>query len=130
MIEYADLIGVPFKHKGRTLDGFDCWGLVLYVLRRHGKQVDDPVPDYPENWKDDKTHNYFLEHYHKQWERIDKPEILDVVLFGQEKDFPTHIGILVETDKVLHISEKHRTIISRPSYIKKAVYGYYRFIGS
>lgn len=129
-IKYDDLIGVPYRHKGRTLEGLDCFGLILYVLKQQGKTVDDPVPDYPENWQDVKTHNYFLEHYYKQWKRIDKPELLDVVMIGQDENFPTHVGILVEKDKVLHVSEKHGTITSRMSRIKKFVFGCYRFVGN
>ena len=130
VIDYTDFIGIPFKHKGRTFEGFDCWGLILYVLRHMGKQVDDPMPDYPENWKDTKEHNYFLEHYHKQWIKIDKPEVLDAVMFGKDEKFPTHIGIIVDKNKVLHVVENHGTIISKLSNIKKLVYGYYRFVGT
>ena len=43
MIDVSDLIGVPFKVHGRSKEeGFDCYGLVIEVERRLGKELPDP----------------------------------------------------------------------------------------
>ena len=39
--EYADLIGVPYKERGRGLGGMDCYGLVLECCARMGKPMRD-----------------------------------------------------------------------------------------
>lgn len=39
-------IGVPFKHQGRSLNGVDCIGLLLYVCDQFGVEYSD-VHGYP-----------------------------------------------------------------------------------
>lgn len=29
----SELVGIPYENRGRSLEGLDCWGLVLYCLR-------------------------------------------------------------------------------------------------
>lgn len=48
------LVGVPFKHRGRTERGIDCLGVVAYALRAVGREPEDerlygrdPTPDAP-----------------------------------------------------------------------------------
>ena len=43
MIDYSDLIGVPFKNQGRDKNiGLDCYGLVMEVYKKLGIQL----PEY------------------------------------------------------------------------------------
>ncbi|MBU0517181.1 MAG: C40 family peptidase, partial [Proteobacteria bacterium] len=43
-MDYADLLRLPFKDGGRSPEeGFDCWGLVKYVLEAMGRT---DVPDF------------------------------------------------------------------------------------
>ena len=42
-IKINDLIGVPYKDHGRSLDGMDCYGLAIEVLRRYGYELRDIV---------------------------------------------------------------------------------------
>lgn len=43
MLKIDDLIGVPYKDNGRTLDGLDCYGLAIEVEKRLGKNLRDVV---------------------------------------------------------------------------------------
>jgi len=49
MIEYESLIGIPCKDEGRTLEGLDCYGLVMEVYRRFGIEL----PEYWASFDDD-----------------------------------------------------------------------------
>ena len=40
-ININDLIGVPYKDHGRSLDGMDCYGLAIEVMRRYGYKLND-----------------------------------------------------------------------------------------
>lgn len=42
MIDYVDLIGIPFEYGGRGPSSYDCWGLLSEMFRRQGKII----PDY------------------------------------------------------------------------------------
>ncbi len=126
---YNELIGIPFKHMGRTREGLDCWGLVLEVFRMNGKTLIDPVPDYTEDWDKTREQNHFLENYHKHWEQIngiDNVQLLDVALIGEEPTFPTHIGVVIEENKVIHCGKRYGVIITRFEKMKRCFTGFYR----
>lgn len=38
---YEDLLIVPYKENGRDTDGMDCYGFVIELLRRAGKNLAD-----------------------------------------------------------------------------------------
>ena len=40
-ININDLIGIPYKDHGRDLNGMDCYGLAIEVLRRYGYRLND-----------------------------------------------------------------------------------------
>ncbi|MCF0222950.1 MAG: C40 family peptidase, partial [Fibrobacter sp.] len=44
-MKYDDLLNVPYKHGGRDLAGFDCYGLVIECSRRNGKPLRDFFKD-------------------------------------------------------------------------------------
>jgi len=124
-----ELVGTLFLHKGRDIKtGLDCFGLVLEVYRRNGIILADPMPDYDENWETRQNGNPILENYHLKWRRLktcEKPDLLDIVLFGNKPSFPTHIGIVVDDDTVLHCGKGYGVVLNRLSRLGKVIHGYY-----
>ena len=56
-------LGIPYRHRGRSLKGLDCWGLVVLVYKDFGIDILD-LKSYRENWAL-QGKNYFIENYGK-----------------------------------------------------------------
>lgn len=123
------VIGVPFKDKGRDLSGFDCWGLVRYVLL-HGFGVE--VPSYTEDYRTSKDGEEIAALV--QGQSLGWPEILlpaaqpgDVVvlrILGR----PWHVGVLLERPCFVHADQTCGTVVARLDSIlwQKRIVGVYR----
>ena len=99
-------LGIPFKHKGRTLEGLDCWGLVIRVFAEIKIKILD-INNYSENWSL-QGKNYFMERYYKKWIKLrktEKFEFLDVLLIDNYKGIPFHSGIYLSKGKFIHASK-------------------------
>lgn len=112
MINEAKIInkylGIPFQHKGRTLSGLDCYGLVIKIYEDLGYEIFD-LENYEERWFEGKS-NYFVENYHKQWAMVSYPKLFDVVLF-KHNSAVNHCGIVLSGGKFLHSSRKTKGVI-------------------
>lgn len=40
-------IGIPFKEHGRDINGWDCYGLIYYILK---KEFNINIPSYVDNY--------------------------------------------------------------------------------
>jgi cell wall-associated NlpC family hydrolase len=81
------LQGVPYRAGGSDLSGFDCSGLVQYVLAQYGVAVPRVVRD--------------------QYEvgtsvRLDELEPGDLVFFATEGRHVSHVGIAIGGDRFVH----------------------------
>lgn len=120
-------LGTPFKHLGRSLDGLDCYGLLIMIY----KDLEIPLIDmeqYDEKWAQ-KGENYFIENYHKQWEEVKNYRIFDVILFKNGSDLLNHIGIVLSGGKFIHSAIRAGTLINRitdPKWFPR-IQGFYRF---
>lgn len=123
-------LGTPYKHRGRDLQGLDCWGLILLVYADLGIKLWDIEDEYVKDWFQ-KQRNYFIENYHREWQRVERHEIFDGVLFTNNKGIVNHAGIYIGNNKFLHTC-KLGTIVSRLSEKnwQKRLEGFYRFVVS
>lgn len=94
MIDYSDLLNVPYKVHGRDKNGFDCYGLVIECAKRNKT----PLVDIFSSCKN----NYIIEGINL--EKIDRPEANCVV--ETLRDGFNHIGYLIARDLVLHCTSK------------------------
>lgn len=120
-------LGIPFKHQGRKIEeGLDCWGLIKAIYADCGVDLFD-LDSYEINWpKNGKNH--FMEHYSQQWERVDRPQLMDVVLFWASPVVVNHAGLILNESRFIHAA-RPGVIISRLGefQIFKKIEGYYRF---
>lgn len=121
-------IGIPYKEKGRDLDGTDCWGLVRLVYEREYNIV---LPSFSGEYiqQDVERIQDLLSQYKEGWQHIDQPVEGCVVIFrvlGTE----SHIGIAVSDTHFLHSREGQDSAIesfNSPQWNKRIV-GYFKYV--
>jgi len=118
-------LGAPYKHRGRTIAGLDCWGLIKLVYSYIGYKVWD-IEDYSEDWSF-KGRDYFAENYYKEWDRVQLPTLFDVVLFKNGEGIANHGGVILKNGRFIHCSRKTSTVITRLSHPtwEKRIEGFY-----
>lgn len=95
MIDFAQkLLGTPYLWGGRTVFGIDCSGFVQLCARAAGKKL---PRDASEQLREGEL-VYFL------------PEILpgDLAFFGNEDGHIVHVGMMLDTERILHASGRVR----------------------
>ncbi len=121
-------LGIPYKHMGRTYSGADCYGLIILFYRDAlGIILADINEEYMEDWSFKGHKNYFLENYHKQFEKVTIPRIYDIVLFQNHKGIVNHGGITLGYGKFIHLCKDGTLVDSynRPGW-QKRINGFYR----
>lgn len=116
-------LGVPFQHQGRTMEGMDCYGLIIAVYADLGHKLFDIEEDYTEKWSW-KGKNLFIENYYKQWAFVNEAQVFDVVLLGNGKGVANHAGIMLKDNRVLHTC-RAGTVVSRLEELRMR----YKFMG-
>ena len=129
-IDVRKYLGIPFKHNGRSMDGVDCLGLMLLVLRDAGVNLpnDDGLPITP-RWYDTDPQRIVrgLERYGR---RIDVAELqpLDLVVFCFHGK-PRHTGGMIDRSRFIHIRENQSVSIARLKRYSRYFYAAYRMAG-
>ena len=129
-------LGVPFVHKGRDLKGIDCYGLLCLVYRDLGYILPDytdyGIEDYKREWYEEGK-DYYLQLYHTLWEKVEKPEPWDGLLFRHSRHTNTinHVGIYLGDEQFLHCYEGSEVGVARLDrpYWSRRLYGSFRFKG-
>jgi cell wall-associated NlpC family hydrolase len=125
------ILKMPFKEHGRDYSGGDCWSPVYLAYRDVlGIELPSFIDDYV-NAGDTKAsrrviHDIILSQK-RNWESVDKPQALDVVLF-RFGDTETHLGLMVDKSRFIHCEKKINTVIERidSAKWKNRIEGIYR----
>lgn len=134
MIDYSDLIGVPFKNRGRDKNtGLDCYGLVMEVYKKIGIQL----PEYYADWNNVEKINGIIQQEvgTSLWRKVEGSHIpipcVTAIRFGVPKGVVNHTGVYVGNGKFIHIRENVGVCVDRvnsPAW-KKQIEGFYEYIG-
>lgn len=130
---YADLIGVPFKNRGRDVKtGLDCYGLVMEVYKRHGIRI----PEYDADCRDMQKINGIIKNSMESpsWTEISEPKVPCVVAirFGSPDGVVNHTGVYIGDDRFIHTREKIGVNIDRlssPAW-RRVIVGFYEYTGA
>ena len=107
-------LGIPYVHLGRTMQGLDCYGLIILVYRDLGVELVDS-----ENYDKSKS-------YQEEWKRVDSPQLFDVVLFRIVKGVANHAGIYLDEYRFLHCMEAGVVVGKFGDDVWSNIAGYFR----
>ncbi len=122
-----EFLGAPYKHGGRSICGLDCYGLIIKVYQRLGHELFDVSESYGPDWSSER--NLFIENCHRQWKKVESPDLFDVVLLCSKSGVVDHAGIYIGQGKFLHTC-KAGTVIARLADWSSKIEGFYRFNGN
>lgn len=102
---------VPYKEKGRSMEGWDCFGL-LWVIFRDFTGVELPLflEDY-QNVADTQHLQNLIEGNKGMFIKVERPKPLDFILINIVGE-PVHCGLFIGRDKFIHCRKATGTVIS------------------
>lgn len=117
-MEFEELIGIPFKTHGRDLNGFDCYGLAIYVSRGFGHEL--PDFQYKHANTDTVSANYtsVIAELGERIEKVRFPNREDLILFFDDKHRATHIGVAIDKYRFIHCDAQGVRVSRFDSYGK------------
>lgn len=133
MIDYDDLIGIPFINGGSDRNkGFDCYGLVMEVYRRCGIAL----PEYTADWDDEEKINSIVQREAgtTAWHRVKAPlpvPCLVALRMGTPPGIVNHTGVYIGHGKFIHTRAKIGVCVSRidsPAW-RGVIDGFYEYVG-
>lgn len=124
---YNSVEDLTRKYLGRKYDWdhFNCY----HFLVEWFKDIGYNLPGYEVNrgWNHEGK-NYFVEEYHKLWQRVEPSEIkeYDVALIKIHSPVPNHVGIYIGNNKFIHCPEKIGVVISDLNIYSRFIHSFYR----
>jgi len=118
-------LGVPYQVMGRSMEGTDCYGLILMIYKDLGYNLFDISENYNDEWSSEGK-NFFYENYYKEWDIVEKPEPFDVVLFHNGMGIVNHGGVILTQGKLIQAGQAGTTVVRIDSEnLKKKIEGFY-----
>jgi sulfur carrier protein ThiS len=120
-------VGIPFKYKGRTKDGLDCWGLARLIYKN---EYDITLPSLSTEYEDNDIARItdLIAQYKEGWESVSTPSEGDVVLFRIMGSI-SHIGVAISSTHFIHAREGFDSAVEafESPYWKRRIVGYFKY---
>ena len=128
-MEFYSYVGIPFKEKGYTRKGCNCWGLVrLWLKEQQGYEL----PSYKEFYSDTSdfqgAKKLLKESSSDNWLKVESEKPGDVILL-RIKTLPWHVGIVTFKKRMLHIEKGFNSVVEPYNGLKwqNRILGFYRY---
>ncbi|WP_226779501.1 C40 family peptidase [Oceaniglobus trochenteri] len=110
----ARYIGLPFRNRGRDLDGCDCWGLARLV---YGRELGIELPGYGESYAcvSERAEISALIGAATEagtWRRVSAPAAFDLHLLRNGLH-DSHVAIAVDAVRMLHMDQGQQARVVR-----------------
>lgn len=102
IVDIKDLLGISYKQHGRDKQGFDCYGLIIFLYKRIGREVPDFWYKTVGNKAFDEVKNEIPNFIKSYWQEVNYPEYSDVIMFFDSYGRSTHIGFYLGKDMFIH----------------------------
>lgn len=109
----ARYIGIRFVDAGRTpVEGLDCWGLALLVLREQAGCAG--LPDFRTSYATSRDRHLpeIFRTEMKCWVRVETPALFDVAVL-RIGGKPRHVGVMVARHRMLTIDRATSSCLER-----------------
>jgi cell wall-associated NlpC family hydrolase len=106
------LLGMRYRHTGRTVHGVDCMGVVLVAARHAGLDLLKRT-GYPDlKGYGERPGRVLLEAIEQHCERITAPIVGALLLFNPERGIsPQHAGLATDSGTVIHCVRGRRRVV-------------------
>ena len=135
MLEYGDLIGVPFANRGRSKEtGFDCYGLVREIFKRCGRSL----PDYTADFRDVRQVDSLIREARTtstNWRKVSRQNLsvpcVITMRFGVPQGMVNHTGCYIGAGKFIHTRESIGVCVDRIDSLawRGVIEGFYEYVG-
>jgi len=125
--DLTQFIGIPYRKQGRSMQGADCGGLVLLVLRAYGLSL----PDFSCAQQSELVDILNNARGTGMLEKIAAPEVPCLVSMATATEAPhvvNHVGVYVGKGNMLHTRSQRVSQLVRLSNpcISRTLRGFYR----
>lgn len=121
-MNWLEYLKIPYKPKGRTKQGADCYGLFLIIQKEvYGRDLSDLT--YTNIYSRENAVKEQLKKY--KFERIEQPKDGCAVIMYNE-GIPSHCGVYIGNSQVIHCRMDIGTVIENINELE--IEGFYESI--
>lgn len=128
-MDFSDLVGIPWRERGREPEGCDCWGLARLAYQAAGFDLPSFADAYATT-ADRAAIDGLIAGHRGPWVAVPAgaARVLDLVLMRER---PWHVGIVVRPGWMLHMPARQTSVIEQYTTGRHArrVEGIYRHEG-
>lgn len=123
MVDFSDLVGVPFEYGGRGPDKLDCYGLVMECARREGITL----PDFGHASEQPRIMAMMTASLN-QWRQIEPRH--GAIAFIRVGRYAAHVGYVFGPNHMIHAWEASGGVtIVRLADWKQRIVGFFEYVG-
>ena len=115
LLDINDLLGKPYKVHGRGPNGYDCYGLVIEVEKRLGRELPDLYKIFE---KKSEVRDTVLATQAVGLTKTDSPSFGDIIIF-KKRGHIDHIAVYLKNQDFIHCDGNGVEVLNLNYYDRK-----------